>query len=55
MAGMPSCVAGILIMTFGRPTWPWSSAAWRTVSSVSWARSGETSSETNPSRPPVDR
>ena len=53
IAGMPSGVAGTLIITFGRPT----SAARRrpsaTVLSVAVASSGSTSSEMRPSTPPL--
>ncbi len=53
IAGTPSFVAGILMSTFLRPT-SWNSlAACATVSSVSRARSGDTSRDTNPSAPPV--
>ncbi len=52
-AGIPSGVAGTLIITFGRPT----SLARRTPSctvlSVFVASSGSTSSETRPSTPPL--
>ena len=43
MAGMPSGVAGILIMTFGRSSACQSRLASATVPSVSRASSGETS------------
>ncbi len=49
IAGMPSSVAGILIRTFGRPRRSNSAAACLIVDSVSWARSGDTSIEMNPS------
>ncbi len=54
MAGMPSGVAGTLIMTLGRPTrWARRSPS-ETVFSVLVASSGSTSSETRPSTPSLD-
>ena len=53
IAGMPSSVAGILIITLGRSTRSHSSWAWRRVASVSKATPGSTSSETKPSAPPA--
>ena len=53
IAGTPSGVPGIFTIRFGRLM---RSTHWRTsriVPSVSCARSGETSTETNPSVPPV--
>ena len=49
IAGMPSAVAGILIITFGRSSRAQSSLACAIVPSVSCARSGETSTDTKPS------
>ena len=51
MAGRPSRVAGILIMTFGRPTAAKRRLASAAVPAESWARAGETSRLTNPSPP----
>jgi hypothetical protein len=53
MAGRPSIVAGILIITLGRSTRRRSSRAADSVPAVSRAKVGETSTETNPSRPSV--
>ena len=53
IAGQPSVVPGILMSRLGSPTIFQSSAASATVSSVSWARPGETSIETRPSTPSV--
>jgi len=53
MAGTPSCVAGILTMTFGRSTAFLRRRASASVSSVERARSGETSIDANPSAPCV--
>ena len=58
IAGIPSGVAGTLIMTLGRPTRCARRSPSATVCSVSAASSGSTSSETRPSTPPdslVDR
>ncbi len=51
MAGSPSRVPGIFTMMFGRSIVPHSRRAASIVPSVSHARSGLTSTETNPSRP----
>ena len=51
IAGSPSRVAGILIITFGRASRSHNSCACAIVPSVSWARSGDTSTDTNPSAP----
>jgi hypothetical protein len=51
IAGSPSTVAGILMKRFGRSTSHQRCAASAAVASVSWARSGATSSDTRPSRP----
>ena len=53
MAGKPSTVPGILIMTFGRSTAANKRCASETVRWVSRASAGETSSETKPSWPPL--
>ena len=53
IAGTPACVAGTLIITFGRASRSQSSTACATVPAVSSARSGVHSKETNPSRPPL--
>jgi len=50
IAGSPALVAGILIITFGRSTSANSRLAASIVPCVSWARRGDTSSETKPSR-----
>ena len=42
IAGSPSGVAGILIITFGRPSRANSSFAWVADTSVSWASFGDT-------------
>ena len=55
IAGTPSGVPGILIITFGRSTRFQNERTCSSVPSVSCARSGATSSETNPSRPPDSR
>ena len=52
IAGRPSGVAGILIITFGRPSRAKSSFACCTVASVSCASFGDTSIEMKPSLPP---
>jgi hypothetical protein len=49
MAGIPSGVAGTLIMTLGRPTSLARRSPSETVFSVLVASSGSTSSETRPS------
>ena len=54
MARQPSRVPGILIIAFGRFTACQSRRASITDPSVSRARSGATSSDTKPSRPPVE-
>jgi hypothetical protein len=51
IAGKPSGVAGILIMTLGRCSRSQNSLACATVASVSCARFGETSTDTKPSAP----
>ncbi len=51
IAGMPSGFAGILMKRFGRSTAPQNRFASWTVAFVSRAMYGDTSSETNPSRP----
>ena len=51
MAGRPSLVPGILMKRLGRPARTWSSLAAATVPIVSFASTGETSSDTQPSRP----
>ena len=51
IAGMPSGVAGTLIMTLGRPTSAASRSPSDTVLSVAVASSGSTSSEIRPSTP----
>ncbi len=51
MAGMPSGVAGILIMTFGRPSRAKRRFAAAAVPAVSRARMGETSRLQKPSPP----
>jgi hypothetical protein len=53
MACSPSSVPGIFTNTFGRAALRWSSFAWVTVAAPSWASSGETSIDTNPSKPAV--
>ena len=53
IAGQPASVPGILIITLGWSTVFHSAAASVTVSSVEWARPGETSMETRPSTPSV--
>ena len=53
IAGQPSRVPGILIITLGRSTAFQSRRASFTEPSVSRATPGETSSDTNPSAPPV--
>jgi hypothetical protein len=53
IAESPSEVAGIFTIRFGRSTRAHSRSASATEPSVSWARRGETSSETNPSAPSV--
>ena len=53
MAGRPSLVPGILMKRLGRSARAWSSLAAATVRDVSWASSGETSSDTQPSTPRV--
>ncbi len=53
IAGTPSSVPGILIITFGRSTRFHSSRACSSVFCVSWASDGSTSSETKPSAPPA--
>jgi hypothetical protein len=53
MAGTPSFVPGILMKRFGRPARANSSLAAASVLAVSWARSGDTSSDTQPSTPAV--
>ncbi len=50
IAGMPSCVAGTLTITLSRSIALHSRSASAIVPSVSWARAGDTSIETNPSR-----
>ncbi len=50
IAGMPSCVAGTFTITLSRAIDAHSRSASAIVPSVSWARSGDTSIETNPSR-----
>ena len=51
IAGRPSWVAGILIITFGREIRSWSNRAADKVPVVSWAKEGSTSTLTNPSEP----
>ena len=51
IAGIPAGVAGILIITLGRPSRCHSSSACAIVASVSCARFGETSTDTKPSAP----
>ena len=51
IAGMPSRVPGILIMTLGRSTRFQSDLAMATVPAVSLASNGETSRLTKPSLP----
>ena len=53
IAGIPSLVPGILMKRLGRPARAWSSLAAARVSAVSCAKSGETSSDTQPSTPLV--
>ena len=53
MAGSPSSVAGILIITLGRATRSKSVRASRHVVLVSCAIAGDTSTDTKPSAPPV--
>ena len=53
IAGRPSFVPGILINRFGRAARACSSFAAARVLAVSWASSGETSSDTQPSTPLV--
>ena len=53
MAGSPSAVPGILMKRLGLPARLWRSTAAARVLFVSWARSGETSSDTQPSTPSV--
>ena len=53
MAGNPSLVPGILMNRLGRPARAYSSLAAAMVLAVSWASSGETSSDTQPSTPLV--
>ena len=53
IAGSPSTVAGILIMTFGRSTIHHRARASAIVLAVSRASRGSTSSDTRPSCPPV--
>ena len=53
MAGSPSLVPGILMNRFGRPARACSSLAAARVLAVSWASSGDTSSDTQPSTPSV--
>jgi hypothetical protein len=51
IAGSPSTVAGILIITFGRSTASYSFLAISAVWAVSLARRGSTSIDTRPSTP----
>ena len=53
MAGSPSCVPGILMNRFGRAAFAKRSLAAAMVLAVSWASSGDTSRETQPSTPSV--
>ena len=53
MAGRPSRVPGILMKRLGRPARACKSLAAASVLAVSWARSGDTSSDTHPSTPLV--
>ena len=53
IAGSPSFVPGILMKRLRRPARAWSSRAAASVVFVSYARSGETSSDTQPSTPAV--
>src|SRR5262249_9985810 len=53
IAGRPSGVPGILMKRLGLPPRRCRSVAAATVLSVSWARSGDTSSDTHPSTPSV--
>ena len=53
MAGKPSGVPGILMNRFGRSARANSSFAWASVLAVSCASSGDTSRDTQPSRPLV--
>ena len=53
MAAKPSCVTGILMQRFGRPDLSCTALAAAKVLALSWARSGDTSSETHPSTPSV--
>ena len=51
MAGSPSLVPGILMRRFGRPARACRALAAARVLAVSWASSGDTSSDTQPSTP----
>ena len=51
MAGRPSLVPGILMNRLGRPARACKSLAAASVLAVSWASSGDTSSDTQPSTP----
>ena len=53
MAGIPSGVPGTLMNRFGVAAFSCSALASSTVLFVSWASFGDTSSDTQPSRPPV--
>ncbi len=53
MAGTPSAVAGIFTNRLGSSIRVWSWRAAAIVAAVSWASSGATSTDTNPSVPPL--
>src|SRR5256886_8130695 len=53
MAGSPSLVPGILMRRFGRPARACRVLAAASVLAVSWASSGDTSNDTQPSTPRV--